>query len=377
LSKPDTFTGTGALGPGLQELDTLYLESEGEKPIYFVSDIHLGDGSHADVFQDKDEYFLRFLEEVGDKAQALVIVGDALDFEQAWYFSRIVRAHRKVVAGLTQLADKMRVVYIYGNHDPDILLFQDLLKWELCQTVIVDDRILVQHGYEFDSYVGQKFEESSFWARTVMLYERIFRTWIRLPLREYYTFSNRAVHYLFYWVNRLNEVLEWAEDRFEMENLGQGLRDWAEFWTRGVMGDPMGLTLPVVERLKSDPNVDTIVCGHSHMPGVLPVGENKAYVNLGSWAFGNSQYGIWDGKQFRLWDFISSRPIRDENYRPIFEGHADRSYREWFEDQYMGFLRFRSGEEALREGVRPRPWVLSSLESQEPNSNAQDDGSTT
>jgi len=376
LSKPDTFTGTGALGPGLQELDTLYLESEGEKPIYFVSDIHLGDGSHADVFQDKDEYFLRFLEEVGDKAQALVIVGDALDFEQAWYFSRIVRAHRKVVAGLTQLADKMRVVYIYGNHDPDILLFQDLLKWELCQTVIVDDRILVQHGYEFDSYVGQKFEESSFWARTVMLYERIFRTWIRLPLREYYTFSNRAVHYLFYWVNRLNEVLEWAEDRFEMENLGQGLRDWAEFWTRGVMGDPMGLTLPVVERLKSDPNVDTIVCGHSHMPGVLPVGENKAYVNLGSWAFGNSQYGIWDGKQFRLWDFISSRPIRDENYRPIFEGHADRSYREWFEDQYMGFLRFRSGEEALREGVRPRPWVLSSLESQEPNSNAQDDGST-
>lgn len=377
MSKPDTFTGTGALGPGLQELDTLYLESEGEKPIYFVSDIHLGDGSHADVFQDKDEYFLRFLEEVGDKAQALVIVGDALDFEQAWYFSRIVRAHRKVVAGLTQLADKMRVVYIYGNHDPDILLFQDLLKWELCQTVIVDDRILVQHGYEFDSYVGQKFEESSFWARTVMLYERIFRTWIRLPLREYYTFSNRAVHYLFYWVNRLNEVLEWAEDRFEMENLGQGLRDWAEFWTRGVMGDPMGLTLPVVERLKSDPNVDTIVCGHSHMPGVLPVGENKAYVNLGSWAFGNSQYGIWDGKQFRLWDFISSRPIRDENYRPIFEGHADRSYREWFEDQYMGFLRFRSGEEALREGVRPRPWVLSSLESQEPNSNAQDDGSTT
>ena len=376
MSKPDTFTGTGALGPGLQELDTLYLESEGEKPIYFVSDIHLGDGSHADVFQDKDEYFLRFLEEVGDKAQALVIVGDALDFEQAWYFSRIVRAHRKVVAGLTQLADKMRVVYIYGNHDPDILLFQDLLKWELCQTVIVDDRILVQHGYEFDSYVGQKFEESSFWARTVMLYERIFRTWIRLPLREYYTFSNRAVHYLFYWVNRLNEVLEWAEDRFEMENLGQGLRDWAEFWTRGVMGDPMGLTLPVVERLKSDPNVDTIVCGHSHMPGVLPVGENKAYVNLGSWAFGNSQYGIWDGKQFRLWDFISSRPIRDENYRPIFEGHADRSYREWFEDQYMGFLRFRSGEEALREGVRPRPWVLSSLESQEPNSNAQDDGST-
>ncbi|HCP48075.1 MAG TPA: hypothetical protein DIU15_18700 [Deltaproteobacteria bacterium] len=377
MSTLDTFADTGTLGPGLQELDTLYIEYEGGKPIYFVSDIHLGDGSHADVFQDKDAYFLEFLKEVSAKAQALVIVGDALDFEQAWYFSRIVRAHREVIASLTQLAEEMRVVYIYGNHDPDILLFQDLLKWELCQTVIVDERILVQHGYEFDSYVGQKFEESSFWARTVMLYERIFRTWIRLPLREYYTFSNRAVHYLFYWVNRLNELFEWIEDRFEINHLGQGLRDWAEFWTRGVMGDPMGLTRPVVRRLEADPNVDTIVCGHSHLPGVVPVGDNKAYVNLGSWSFGNSQYGIWNGKQFQLMDFISSRSIRDENYRPIFEGHADRTYREWFEDQYMGFLRFRSGEEALREGVRPRPWVLSNLERRKTPANPPDEEEST
>ncbi len=42
----------------------------------------------------------------------------------------------------------------------------------------------------------------------------------------------------------------------------------------------------------------------------------------------------------------------------IFEGKTDLSYEEWFADQYLGYLRFRCGEEGLREGVRPPAWVL-------------------
>jgi UDP-2,3-diacylglucosamine hydrolase len=96
--------------------------------VYFVSDIHLGDGSHADIFLNKDEHFLAFLDEVEREAAALVIVGDALDFEQAWYLSRILRAHNDVLSRLTKLTDRMRVVYVYGNHDPEILLFKDILR---------------------------------------------------------------------------------------------------------------------------------------------------------------------------------------------------------------------------------------------------------
>ncbi len=158
----------------LSSLSTMNLERVRGGLVYFVSDIHLGDGSHADVFLQKDEHFLAFLDEVEQKAQALVIVGDALDFEQAWYFSRIMRAHREVVTRLTKLADTIRVVYVFGNHDPDILLFKDLLKWDLCNKVVVDKHILAVHGYEFDPYVAEHMEESSFWARTMMLYERLF-----------------------------------------------------------------------------------------------------------------------------------------------------------------------------------------------------------
>ena len=331
-----------------------------DRRIYFVSDIHLGDGSHADIFQKKDEAFLAFLDHVEQQADALVIVGDALDFDQAWYFERILRAHRDVLTRLTNLADSMRVVYVYGNHDPDIVLFRDFLHFELCDKVVVDGHLLAVHGYEYDTYVGENFESSTFWARIWMLYESVFKTWVRLPLREHYTLSNRVAHYLFFHVARATRWMRSLGPRIGRPDLGRSLEDTVAFWTRGCLGDPMGLTRPVLQHLQADPRWDTVVCGHSHIPGVVTTEQNKQYVNLGSWSFNNSQYGIWDGCKMVVRDWITGREFRDENYRHIFEGRADWTFEEWFHDQYLGYLRFRSGEEALRMGVRPRPWALPS-----------------
>jgi UDP-2,3-diacylglucosamine pyrophosphatase LpxH len=329
--------------------------------VYFVSDVHLGDGSHADAFQGKDRYFLKFLDQVAQDASTLVILGDALDFEQAWYFSRIMRAHKEVITRLTRLADEIRVVYVFGNHDPDILLFKDILNWELCTQVVLDKHILAVHGYEFDPYVGENMDESNFWARTMMLYERIFKTWIRLPLRDNYTFSNRACHYAFLWIVRATRLSRWLGPKIGRPDLGAGWENWVHLWTRGVLGDPMGITRPALASLADHPIYDTVICGHSHLPGIVVNDAGKRYINLGSWSFGNSQYGIWDGTEFQLEDWITGRRIRDENYRPIFDGQTDRTFEQWFQNEYLGWLRFRCGEEALREGVRPRPFALSRL----------------
>ncbi len=339
---------------------TARVEAPGGDKVYFVSDVHLGDGSHADAFQGKDRYFLDFLDEVEQQASTLVILGDALDFEQAWFFSRIMRAHKQVIAKLTHLAEKIRVVYVFGNHDPDILLFKEILKWELCSKVILDSHILAVHGYEFDPYVGENMDESSFWARTMMLYERIFKTWIRLPLRDNYTLSNRACHYIFLWICRATRALRWFGPRIGKPDLALGWENWVHLWTRGVLGDPMGITRPALAYLEGHPKYDTVICGHSHLPGIVDDGGRR-YINLGSWAFGNSQYGVYDGQEFRIYDWISGRPIRDENYRPIFEGRTDRTFEQWFQSEYLGYLRFRCGEEALLEGVRPRPFAMSRI----------------
>ncbi|MCP4873691.1 MAG: hypothetical protein GY898_33815 [Proteobacteria bacterium] len=355
-----SLTGTVGKDGAADGISTLNLQRVRGGKVYFVSDLHMGDGSHGDVFGNKDGPFLAFLDEVERHGQALVILGDALDFDQAWYFSRIVRAHPEVISRLTRLTDQMRVIYVYGNHDPDILLFRDILKWQLCDKVVIDGHILAVHGYEFDSYVGEKFEESSVMTKVSHLYERIFRTWVRIPLRDYYTLSNRLVHVLFFWLVQFNKVRQRLGKRFGRPHWGRELKAWTDFWTRGAMGDPMGITLPAIAALESGQGgYDTIICGHSHLPGVVPVdGGAKRYINLGSWSFANSQYGIWDGARFHLQDWITGREVRDEQYVPIFQGLADRTYEEWFHDHYLGYLRFRCGEEGLREGVRPPPWPV-------------------
>jgi UDP-2,3-diacylglucosamine hydrolase len=362
IGADSALVGTLGRDDELGQIRTMNVERVRGGRVYFVSDLHLGDGSHADVFLQKDEQFLAFLDEVERHAQTLVIVGDALDFEQAWYFSRIVRAHRKVISRLTRLTQKIPVVYVYGNHDPDIVLFRDILNWQLCDKVVVDGELLAIHGYEFDDYIGQRFEESSNITRMIGLYERLFRTWVRLPLRNFYTLSNRFVHWAFYWTVRASRLQRGLAGLLGRDEWGLGFEKFLALWTRSALGDPMAITRPAIEALNDGSlGYPTVVCGHSHLPGVVNVGQGKRYINLGSWSFGNSQYGIWDGQTFHLQDWISGRTIRDEQYRPIFEGKTDRTFEQWFDDQYLGYWRFRCGEEGLRSGVRPPSWALARL----------------
>ena len=60
-----------------------------------------------------------------------MIAGDAIDFQQAWSMSRVLRAHavdRRAVE-----PDTNGVTHIWGNHDYDISLFKDLLRFDVQQ----------------------------------------------------------------------------------------------------------------------------------------------------------------------------------------------------------------------------------------------------
>jgi len=321
--------------------------------IYFISDLHLGDGSFADIFQGKDRAFLAFLDEVEKEGKALVINGDAVDFSEAWYLQRVLKAHGRLLKRLNRLADKMQVIYCWGNHDSDILLWKDILRWTMCRKLVIGDhRMLVQHGFEYDRFISNNMSKSDVWVRILNIYERVFKTWVRVPLSDYYTVSNRLVHYLFLHLTRLQSLnIRWLRWRGRLEE-ARKIEQNIELWTQTELGDPMSITRPVLERLKKD-RYEYIVCGHSHLPGIVEEADNKRYVNLGSWTFGNAQYGVWDGEQFVLRDWITGRVYGDDNYRPIFEGVTDLNYEEWFHSQYMGYLRFRCGEESNRTGVRP------------------------
>jgi UDP-2,3-diacylglucosamine pyrophosphatase LpxH len=314
--------------------------------VWFVSDLHLGDGTPSDVFFGKDKHLMALVRRVEREGAVLVVVGDAMDFHQAWTFTRIMRAHQELLGAMSRLARDKRLIYVIGNHDYDISLYREILNFRVCEELRVGDRILVQHGYQYDPYIGTKLHGSHIATKIHHTVERYLGTWLRIPLGEFYTLGNRISFWLTHKIALGLHALAWLSGK------ERALDTQLNYWARGNMGDPMCIFEPIRQRIEHD-TFETIVCGHSHLPGIVPIGDRR-YCNTGSWTFSSSQYLRWDGHQFSCRDWITGREFGAEMYAPVLDGSLDeRDFWTWWRENYMGWFRFRQGEE--RRG-RLRGW---------------------
>ena len=102
------------------------------KPVYFISDLHLG----ATYLPDPLEYerrVVRFLDSIAGEAGELILLGDILDY---WYEYRTVvpRGFTRFFGTLARLADSgVKITWFIGNHD--IWLF-DYLATEIGLRVV-------------------------------------------------------------------------------------------------------------------------------------------------------------------------------------------------------------------------------------------------
>lgn len=331
---------------------TMVEEIPDDRVFWFISDLHLGDGTPSDAFFGKDQHLIALVETVESDPDAMLIIGgDAIDFHQAWSFTRIVRAHQELLAALSRLARQGRLIYVVGNHDYDLSLYREILNFRVCDELHIGDRVLVQHGYQYDPFLEGQLENQT-GTKIHHLIERYLDTWLRIPLGEFYTFANRL---MFWGVHKIG-LLTWAWAQLARPLGFRASADASmrklDFWARSNMGDPMCIFKPVMQRLRES-RWQYIVCGHSHLPGVVPQGD-KAYANTGSWTFASSQYLVWDGEQMRCRDWITGREIGPQYYEPLLDGSVDeKDFWQWWRENYMGFLRFREGEE--RRG-RLRGW---------------------
>ncbi len=328
-----------------------------DQEIFFISDLHLGDGSPSDAFEDKDKALVSFLKHVADRDAHLVIVGDAIDFHQAWFFSRVLKAHGALFGALSSLADAKGVTYIWGNHDADMSFFKDILRFDVCSSLTIGTDIFVQHGYEYDPFIGPHLEATHRATQVHHLIERLLRTRIRVPLEQFYTRTNRfmfwLVHKLIWLKNQLGTIgLTSLQKRLDAQEL---------YWVHAQLGDPQGIWENVRHELDSGPYA-YIVTGHSHLPGRVEVAPGRTYINTGSWTFQSSNYARWDGREFEVCDWIRQKTYSDRWYQPLM----DRRWRHmdmmaWWRANYMGWFRFRVGEvrnrdsdsRATHEIVRP------------------------
>lgn len=324
-----------------------------DQKIWFISDLHLGDGTRSDVFFGKDRHLVALIERIEQQRGILVVNGDAMDFHQAITFTRILKAHEQLLGAMSRLARDGRLVYVVGNHDYDIGLYRNLLHFRVCHDLHVGDRILVQHGYQYDALMAHEMDGLHLVTKLHHAIERYFDTWMRIPLGEFYTLGNRAMFWVIHKMALAGHYATGALRLVGYPGPRENLDRFLTHWTHSNLGDPMEIFGPAARRVRED-RWDFLVCGHSHLPGVVELGGGRAYANTGSWTFGAAQYLFWDGARFECRDWISGRVYGDELYRPILEGViAERDYWCWWRENYMGWLRFREGEE--KQG-RMRGW---------------------
>ncbi len=83
-----------------------------------------------------------------------------------------------------------------------------------------------------------------------------------------------------------------------------------------------------------------LICGHTHLPGVVDVDGGAQYVNAGTWGFGHSHFASWDGTELSVSAWETGAEIRDEHYRWMLTGHAPGDFFVWWQKHHRGWLRF-------------------------------------
>ncbi len=256
------------------------------RPIFVVSDLHLGDQGPRDNFHlgDREQQFLGFLDHVGQEQGELFLLGDVFELWQANLGTVLVR-RRPLLDRLASLG----AVYVVGNHDVDLQAFAgtDLLAHPFFRTLqgpfertLGGKRFRFMHGNETDPFNRGEVPGS---GRMLTILAGMVEDWKGSPMST----ADRTVE----------ETLELA---------GEHLLSAAQLSLRlmrgrlGLDSTPdvgKGLT-PTQHPSRLDDHLDGVredrrkrgydvaVVGHTHVPGTV----GDWYVNSGSWTRKTNDY---------------------------------------------------------------------------------------
>lgn len=222
-----------------------------DSPCYVVSDHHIG------AVPDQAELdFVEFLDSIRGKAASLVINGDLFDFWFEWR-SVMPRTGFRVLAALATLVrESVPVLWIGGNHDcwggeilrRDVGVHYQLGVWT---GEIAGWRAEVEHGDGLRREADRRY--------------RALRAVIRHPLA---IAGMRLLHPdVGVWLATRSSS---ASREYRARDGGAALRDVA------------------FRRLQGDAGPDLYILGHSHVPVVERLHEQRVYANAGSFSDGGS-----------------------------------------------------------------------------------------
>lgn len=317
--------------------ETIRLEAD--TTACFIGDLHLGDGARNDLFASKDDTLVELLDSCPDRFDVVVFMGDVVDIPQGWSPRRILDAHAGVAEAIRRLSEAMPVYFIRGNHDWRVEYGKFFSTAHHCDELVIGD-VLVWHGHRLDRYCHPERRSYPIQVGLHHLAERLFGFEFRVPLHEHYSLQNRLVHWFGHrYARHLRRKAAAARAHRDFE-LADACEDFVRYWSRAVWGDNHAFFEPVAELLKEGP-YEAVVCGHTHVPGVVDV-EGRTYVNAGSWTFGTAEIAIHEGGTFTVSDVATGVKIGDEHYTWMRAGIDPGDFFAWWEQAYLGRLRFRA-----------------------------------
>ncbi|KKL13850.1 hypothetical protein LCGC14_2521650 [marine sediment metagenome] len=262
-----------------------------KKPIFAISDLHLGDGGPRDNFAygSCEKQFLAFLDYVECACGQLVIVGDFFELWQA-NISKVLTEH---IWLLSRLA-RMNTIYVLGNHDADLRHFIGGGIWlshpffdkmySSYYTYIGDRMFHFIHGHHVDPYCK---DDTPGIGRISAIYTGLKEDRNEGPmLNKYQTVEGKVL-------GRFGKLSR--------------LKNW-------FTGEP-SLAIQMNRKLEDMPvAVDAIVCGHTHKPGCI----GSWLYNCGTWAEGKCSFvKITDDGEANVYDWVNNKAILNTTELPI------------------------------------------------------------
>ena len=247
------------------------------KPIYFLSDAHLGSWA-VEHGRMQERRLVRFLDSVKEKAAAIYLLGDMFDF---WYEYRycVPRGYTRFLGKLSELTDMgVEVHYFTGNHD---IWAYDYLERE-CGVVLHKKPLTVElYGKIFYLAHGDGLGDDS---RSFKVIRTIFRN--RLCQRAFSALHPR-------WGIWFGQT--WAKHSRLKRPGGEELP---------YLGEDREYLLRYTQRyIQYHPNVDYFIYGHRHIEIDKQLTKKARVVVLGDWITQFS-YVVFDGEHLFMSQYI-------------------------------------------------------------------------
>ena len=238
------------------------------RPVYIVSDIHLGA-----VPSSTERRFVDFLDHAASDASRLIVNGDLFDF---WfeYGEVIPGRHFRTLAGLARVVEAgIPVALVGGNHDAwGGRFLREEVGLELIdgvwRTDLAGSPALIAHGDGLGAGdIKYRMLKATIRSRAAIAAFRALHPELGMRVARSVSSTETKGH---------SEAAAQGRARF--------LRDWAR------------------ERLLAEPALRYVVCGHAHVPETLEVEPGRFYLNAGDWI----RHGTYltvdaEGARLRAW----------------------------------------------------------------------------